>query len=105
MEFHIAEGHSWEKHISDRLDTIYTRQEQLAEVVLGTKVINFDGETVRQGGLAESVEGLRTLSAQASNGGVKTNIPWPKIIATISAIGTAVAALAAAFFESIPPTP
>lgn len=101
LEYHIADAHSKllpkeeiltkeealaaDNHLQQTLDTLATESatdraeihrqlDEMGEVVLGEKHLDFDGNTVRSGGMKAMVDlepGMAAMVAQNENGGLR----------------------------------
>lgn len=81
LEFHIAQGHAEQ----NQLDI-------LADVVLGKKYINYDGEVERRGGMKAMVEAYE-------DDGLIVRVPWGKISGIIATAVTAAGGILVAVIQ------
>ena len=107
MEIHVAETHAslvshadldasltkstklledWIKEATADRRHIRQQLHDLADVVLGEKTVNFDGEVERKGGLKDAIDGNR----------VRFALPWPQVWTLIGVIITAAGGVIAA---------
>lgn len=75
------------------LETMKAQQEVMADVVLGERKRDYDGNIVRQGGLQQIIESYN------GTGGVRVQIPWVKLTGVITAVITVIGGIAVAIIE------
>lgn len=77
---------------TEMLEAMQNQQEVMAEVVLGEKKTDFDGQVYREGGIKEIVERV--------NGNPLFDIPWSKMLAFLGTVVVSASGIIIAIIET-----